>query len=168
MPENRSTDDNTLDYLELPLDSPDRRRLPPLLRRAWYRLNQAFRRRISKLGITPDQFTVLRTLVENDCGITQKEICNLMSSDPNTVAAILHRMDEAGLVERRPHAKDRRALSNSISSLGKSKFEAARNIAIELQQEILQSLPENRRETFLRDLEIVADACLKTLESAGD
>ena len=48
----------------LPIDAPGRRRLPILLRHAWYGLNQAFRRRIAHLGITPDQFTVMRTLLE--------------------------------------------------------------------------------------------------------
>ncbi len=54
------------------IDSPERRRLPLLLRRAWYGLNKAFRRRIAHLRITPDQFTVMRTLLEKE-GITQRE-----------------------------------------------------------------------------------------------
>src|SRR5262245_3477920 len=70
----------------VPIDSPERRRLPPLLRRAWYGLNQAFRRRIAALGLTPDQFTVLRTLLESG-GITQSELTHAMTSDPNTVAS---------------------------------------------------------------------------------
>ena len=93
---------------QLPIDAPERRRLPLLLRRAWYGLNQAFRRRIAHLGVTPDQFTVMRTLLENQ-GLTQRELTELMSSDPNTVAALLERMEQAGLVERQSHEKDRRA-----------------------------------------------------------
>src|SRR2546425_6991868 len=92
----------------LAIDSPGRRRLPPLLRQAWYGMNQAFRRRIAHLGVTPDQFTVMRTLLENE-GATQRELTELMSSDPNTVAALLERMEQAGLVERQAHEKDRRA-----------------------------------------------------------
>src|SRR3954469_17156490 len=91
-----------------PLDSPERRRLPLLLRRSWYGLNQAFRRRIAHLEITPDQFTVMRTLIENN-GITQRELTRLMSSDPNTITSILDRMEKAGLVQRQSHEKDRRA-----------------------------------------------------------
>src|SRR5438132_12789497 len=83
----------------LPIDSPERRRLPLLLRRAWYGLNQALRRRIAHLGITPDQFTVMRTLLENE-GVTQRELTRLMSSDPNTVTSVLDRMEKAGLVQR--------------------------------------------------------------------
>src|SRR5437870_13814992 len=93
---------------QLPIDAPERRRLPLLLRRAWYGLNQAFRRRIAHLGVTPDQFTVMRTLLENE-GITQRELTQLMTSDPNTVASLLERMEKAGLVERPTHEEDRRA-----------------------------------------------------------
>src|SRR5437016_9070862 len=91
-----------------PIDAPERRRLPLLLRRAWYGMNQAFRRRIAHLGVTPDQFTVMRTLLENE-GVTQRELTELISSDPNTVAALLERMEQAGLIERQAHERDRRA-----------------------------------------------------------
>src|SRR5262245_29730106 len=92
------------------IDSPERRRLPPLLRRAWYSLNQAFRRRIAHTLVTPDQFTVMRTLLEADPkGVTQRELTHLMSSDPNTVASLLERMEGAGWIERKTHEHDRRA-----------------------------------------------------------
>lgn len=144
----------------LPVDAPERRRLPPLLRRAWYGLNQAFRRRISHLEITPDQFTVMRTLLEGDPqGITQRELTYAMTSDPNTVASLLQRMEEAGLVERKPHEKDKRAHRIQLRDAGKRKYEAARQVAVDLQSDILTVLPAERREEFLEDLTLVADAC---------
>ena len=74
----------------IPLDAPARRRLPILLRRSWYGLNQAFRRRISKMNLTPDQFTVIRTLLEAAPeGLTQKALADAISSDPNTIASLL-------------------------------------------------------------------------------
>lgn len=149
----------------LPIDSPDRRRLPPLLRRAWYGLNQAFRRRIAHLGITPDQFTVLRTLLEsNPEGVTQRELALLMSSDPNTVASLLERMEGNGLVLRKPHEKDRRAHRIQLAASGKRKYVAARQVAIALQTEVLSVLPENQRESFLEHLALVADACRQATE----
>ncbi len=144
----------------LPIDAPARRRLPPLLRRSWYGLNQAFRRRIAHLEITPDQFTVLRTLLEGDpLGLTQRELTQLMTSDPNTVASLLQRMEESGLVERKAHEKDRRAHRIRLLESGKTKYEAARALAVELQSEVLAVIPASRREEFLEDLARVADAC---------
>lgn len=143
---------------ELPVDDPERRRLPPLLRRAWYGLNQAFRRRLAHLQITPDQFTVMRILREAK-GLTQRQLTQLMSSDPNTVASLLERMERAGLVERRPHAKDRRAHHVELRPTGHRKYEIAREIAVQLQQEVLAALPMGEREGFLANLAAVADAC---------
>jgi DNA-binding MarR family transcriptional regulator len=144
----------------LPIDSPERRRLPPLLRRAWYGLNQAFRRRIAHLGITPDQFTVMRILLENDeGGITQRELTQCMSSDPNTVASLVERMETAGLLARKTHEKDRRARRIQLLPDGKRKYETARELAIALQADVLTVLPEEQQEQFLENLALVAEAC---------
>jgi Transcriptional regulators len=151
----------------LPIDSPDRRRLPLLLRHAWYGLNQAFRRRILHTGVTPDQFTVLRTLIESDPqGISQSELSRLMGSDPNTVASLLERMEAAGLLGRQPHEKDRRAHRISLKPAGQRKYAEVREIAIELQTHILSRLPDDKREEFLVHLAAIADACREAAESS--
>jgi DNA-binding MarR family transcriptional regulator len=148
-----------------PIDSPSRRRLPPLLRRSWYGLNQAFRRRIAHLNLTPDQFTVLRTLLEGDTlGMTQRELSRVMSSDPNTVASLLERMEKAEYVERLPHERDRRAHRIKLLPQGKKTYEAARAVAVKLQGEVLAVLPEASREQFLEQLALVADACRDATE----
>ena len=149
----------------LPIDSPQRRRLPPLLRCAWYGLNQAFRRRLAPLRLTPDQFTVLRTLVEHE-GVTQRELTRLMSSDPNTVASLLVRMEQAALVERTAHETDRRAYRIRLLTAGKRKYQAARGIAIALQTEALSVLPASERELFLEHLDRVAHACYAGAEKS--
>lgn len=149
----------------LPIDSPSRRRLPPLLRQAWYSLNQAFRRRISHLGVTPDQFTVMRTLLENE-GVSQRELTQLMSSDPNTVASLLERMERAGLLRREAHEKDRRARRLRLKALGRRKYEKARAVAVAMQEEVMGALPEERREVFLQDLAALGQACRNAAENS--
>jgi DNA-binding MarR family transcriptional regulator len=149
----------------LPLDAPFRRRLPILLRRAWYGLNQAFRRRIAHTSVTPDQFTVMRTLIEGDArGMPQSELTRGMASDPNTVASLLERMEVAGLIERQPHERDARAYRIRLTPAGKVKYDQVRELALQLQEEILSSLLPEKREIFLADLAIVADVCA---EAAG-
>ena len=140
--------------------APVKRRLPPLLRRAWYNLNQAFRRRIAFSGLTPDQFTILRLLVEAPPdGLTQRELCVRMCSDPNTMASLLTRMESSGSIERRPHEGDRRAHRVTIAVKGRGSFQELRAIALDLQRAILETVPARRREQFLEDLERIADAC---------
>ena len=142
------------------------RRLPPLLRCAWYGLNQAFRRRIAHLGITPDQYSVLRWLTEGDRkGLSQREISDLMAADANTVAAIVRRMQSAGWIGREVHEADRRARRVQITSTGRKKFNVARRIAGELQAEILAVLPANDLDAFLNRLERVADSCQRAADT---
>jgi len=159
MQNSRSNDDH------LPIDAPERRRLPLLLRRAWYGLNQAFRRRIAHLRITPDQFTVMRTVLENQ-GITQRQLTLLMSSDPNTVASLIDRMETAGLLERQTHEKDRRANRLRLKASGRRKYEEARQIAVTMQAEVLEALPAPARERFLQDLDTLAGACQAAAEQS--
>ena len=152
---------------ELPVDSPDRRRLPPLLRRAWYGLNQAFRRRIIHTGLTPDQFTALRNLSEaGRTGLIQSELTAQMSRDPNTIASLVDRMNKAGLIDRAPDADDRRAYRLKINATGRKRYTEARRVAVELQEAVMQSIPAADREMFLSQLNSVADACLAAAEKS--
>jgi len=149
-----------------PIDDPSRRRLPILLRRSWYGLNQAFRRRIAHLQLTPDRFTVLRTLLEGDpSGLSQRELSERMGSDPNTIASLVERMQTAGLIERRPHEKDGRAHRILVRPSGKRKYREARAVAVDLQAQVLMALPEEEREHFLESLNRVAEACRITAET---
>ena len=155
------------DPVNLPIDAPERRRLPPLLRRAWYGLNQAFRRRIIHLKVTPDQFTVMRTLIEADAkGLSQREIAETISSDANTIASLLELMEGNGLVERTTHESDRRAHRIRLLPQGRKTYKVARSLALELQGEVLNALHEADREAFLKNLALVADACNRAAESS--
>jgi len=136
------------------------RRLPPLLRRAWYSLNQAFRQQIAHLGITPDQYSILRWLAESPPeGLTQSELTEVMASDPNTIAATVRRMENAGLVTRPPHETDRRAKRVKLEEPGLKIFKEAQGLALELQESVFQKMPQNEVDLFLELLEKVADAC---------
>jgi DNA-binding MarR family transcriptional regulator len=164
----RNRAEERADKAHLPVDAPERRRLPPLLRRCWFNLNQTFRRRIAHLGVTPDQFTVMRTLLEgNPRGMTQRELTDMMSSDANTIASLLERMETNGLIERKTHEQDRRANRINLKPTGKRKYEEAREIAVILQMEVLAVLPGEKQEEFLKHLALVADACRLAAEKIG-
>jgi DNA-binding MarR family transcriptional regulator len=143
------------------------KRLPVLLRRAWYGLNQAFRQRISHLGLTPDQFSILRWLSEGDPqGLTQRTLTDLMASDPNTITSTLSRMEKSGLITRTPHEQDKRANRVKLGPAGRRTFEKAHKLAVELQDNVLEALPPTRRARFFEELETIADSCAAMLEKA--
>jgi DNA-binding MarR family transcriptional regulator len=143
-----------------PLPSPQPKRLPVLLRRAWFGLNQSFRQRTAHLGITPDQFSILRWLSEGaPQGLTQRALGDLMASDANTITSTLSRMEKAGLIARQRHENDRRARRVTLQPAGKRALTRGRKIALELQEQVLAALPAGRREKFLEELEAIAAAC---------
>jgi DNA-binding MarR family transcriptional regulator len=136
------------------------RRLPPLLRRAWFSLNQGFRQRIAPLGITPDQFTILRWLAESgEEGLTQSDLTQHMASDPNTITATVRRMEVAGLIRRTPHETDRRAKRVTILPEGQRIFLEAQALALDLQKTVLSPLSRAESALFLELLERIAHAC---------
>lgn len=136
----------------------DRPRLALLLRRAWYGLNQTFRRRIAGMGVTPDQFTILRWLGEHPDGLTQRALADLMASDPNTITAILTRMQKAGLVERRAHADDARCNLIVLKDKGRSLHAKIQPLASSLQEQLLAAVPVAKQAEFLKQLESVCAA----------
>lgn len=150
---------NTIDPL------PHRPRLALLLRRAWYGLNQTFRRRIADAGVTPDQFTVLRWLTEHPDGLTQRALADLMASDPNTVTAILTRMLNAGLIERRVDPDDARCNRILLKTKGRTLHSKLQPVASDLQDDLLAAIPAAQRDTFLIQLTAVAET-LERLEAA--
>jgi len=142
-----------------------RRPLPQLLRRAWYGLNQAFRRRIAHLEITPDQYTALRNLADaGRDGLTQSALTARMTSDPNTIASLVERMEEGALLRRETDPLDRRARRLYLAPAGRRRFLAARKVAMALQEEVLAVVPEAERHAFFAALEAIGDACRQASE----
>jgi DNA-binding MarR family transcriptional regulator len=135
------------------------KRLPPLLRRSWFNLNKAFRRRISHLNLTPDQFTALRWISEHrdDC-IIQRELVDLMASDPNTVVSILNRLEKMDFIERQPSPNDKRVYHLKITPSGQEILDEALPIALSLQQEILKEITPEQLEEFTKTLNLIVNA----------
>lgn len=133
---------------------------PPLLRRCWYGLNQAFRRRLRPVGLTPIQYTVLRNLAEaGPDGLTQSELNERMASDPNTIAGLLARMEKNGWVKRHADPRDTRAKRVQLTSAGRQLQRAAKGVAQALLGEIEPALQRSQWPGFLEQLEAVAAAC---------
>ncbi len=59
------------------------------------------------LGLTRSQCQVLAHLARNE-GIQQSGLAEILEVEPITLTRILDKLEEAGLVERRLHPKDRR------------------------------------------------------------
>ncbi len=127
------------------------------------KLNYTLMRRLADLSLTPDQYIVLRWLSEASGsglqGLSQKELCELMTSDPNTIAAMMLRMEKACLIRRIPDPSDRRRRIVSETDAGKKKFARARTRALALEGEALKGLSSLEREHLLEALQMLAKSC---------
>ena len=89
-----------------------------------------------------------------------------MSSDPNTVASLLERMENNGWLERKPHETDRRAKRIIILPAGREKYSELRDCAVDLQGDMLAS-PHRPPRCLSGRLTKVADACHAAAAEAG-
>jgi DNA-binding MarR family transcriptional regulator len=70
-------------------------------------LRKRFEQKARDLGLTRAQWQVLAHLARNE-GIHQGALAELLEIEPITLTRILDRLEEAGLVERLLHHRDRR------------------------------------------------------------
>ena len=91
------------------------------LRAAYLALHRETNACFAADGVTADQFVVLSALADAD-GVTQQELVRRVSSDPNTVRAILLLLEGRGLVARQPHPADGRARCVTLTAKGRQVF----------------------------------------------
>ena len=123
-------------------------RFPILLRGAWFGMNKAFRERISGLGLTTSQYTILRCLYENP-GISQDELTKLIGGNKNNASALVKRMVVAKLIIKLPNKADKRTCQLFLCSKGKSAYRQASMEAIGLRKKIISSLPKASEEELI-------------------
>jgi DNA-binding MarR family transcriptional regulator len=107
---------------------------------------------LQSIGLTPALFAVLNYLRAHE-GAIQQQIGSAMGIDPSTMVSLVDQLERAGLAKRRPHQQDRRAREVLITPKGRRTLKRARELAEEVEGEVLQGLsPAERRQlvTLLR------------------
>ncbi|GAA5058150.1 DNA-binding MarR family transcriptional regulator [Thermocatellispora tengchongensis] len=79
------------------------------------KLDAHVRRVSEELGLTPTQVVALRELSDP---ITARELANRMSCEASNATFVLDRLEQQGLIERRPHPTDRRAKQIVLTPAG--------------------------------------------------
>ena len=97
--------------------------------RIWFRLVRLHRRvstaiaaELKQLGLSIPQFDLVSTLSERE-GLTQQELAERLYVTKGNVSGLVDRLVEAGLVERRPLAGDRRSHALHLTSRGRDAAE---------------------------------------------
>jgi DNA-binding MarR family transcriptional regulator len=97
------------------------REIARALRAAYLALHRQTNDCFAKDGATADQFVLLSALADADA-VTQQELVRRVSSDPNTVRAMLLLLEDRGLVARERHPSDARARCVTLTAKGRQVF----------------------------------------------
>ena len=125
-----------------------------LLHRAGQLAEDIFSRSIGDLGVTARQYVVL-SVVDGLDDPSQTTLCEVSGIDRSTLADIVRRLVERGLLMRRRTLLDARMYAVRITPEGKSVLEKAGPIAQKVDAAVLTSLSASERETFNSLLEKV-------------
>ena len=101
---------------------------------------------LQSIGLTPALFAVLNYLRARK-GAIQQQIGSAMGIDPSTMVSLVDQLERAGLAKRRTHPQDRRAREVLITPKGRRTLKRARELAEEVEGDVLQGLsPAERRQ----------------------
>ena len=77
-----------------------------------------------------------------------------MGIDPSTMVSLIDQLETAGLAKRRPHPTDRRAREVVITAKGRRLRERGRQMASQVEDEVLGGLSASERRELLRLLRL--------------
>jgi len=122
------------------------------------------RARAAALGLTRAQAAVLAHLARQE-GINQAQLAQHLELEPITLARLLDRLQAAGLVERRPDPKDRRAHLLYLTKAAYPLLDRIFALAAEVREDALAGVAEADRGRLL-DLLIEMKANLIAVAAA--
>lgn len=107
--------------------------------------------------LTKQQFTLLAALEHND-GVSQTALVDITGIDRSTLAEMVRRMLDKGLLSRERTEEDQRANAVAISPTGRKALRAARTASERAEKQLLDALPPAERPKFVKLLAQVAVA----------
>jgi MarR family transcriptional regulator, transcriptional regulator for hemolysin len=106
------------------------------------------RARAAELGMTRAQAAVLANLARQE-GINQVSLAQILELEPITLARLLDRLQAAGLIERRPDPKDRRAHLLYLTESAYPLLDHIFALAAAVREDALAGIPEQDRNLLL-------------------
>lgn len=123
-------------------------------RRAWLVVSQVFAERMAVYGLKQVDFSVLSLLAHNP-GATSRQLCSTLDILPPNLVSLIAAMDGRGLIERRPHPHDGRAIGLYLTPAGEQLVREAEHTVMELEMDCSARLTPRERETLIRLLQKV-------------
>ena len=137
-----------------------------LLRRAQQYAHDLYSKEVGNTGPTPRQYEVLHVVANNE-GLSQTDLVRHTGIDRSTLADMIARMMNKGLLSRKRTKEDARANAVSITAAGKRMLTAANSKVAKAERAALSVLPKTQQAGFMKALRAYAEALDKMEENAA-
>jgi DNA-binding MarR family transcriptional regulator len=121
-------------------------------RRAWLIVSNLFAERMAPYGLKQIDFSVLSLLAHNP-GATSRQLCSTLDILPPNLVSLVATLDSRGLIERRPHPHDGRAVGLHLTSDGEALIREAEQAVVQLEADASAKLSARERETLIKLLQ---------------
>lgn len=129
-------------------------------------MRRNFNLRAQAHGLSLAQWRALAQLAREQ-GVNQVTLADRLEIQPITLARLIDRLQEAGLVARRPDPDDRRAFRLYLTDAAQPLIELMRGYAAETRAEALAGLPDADRAALLRALLHMKQNLLEAERASG-
>lgn len=127
-----------------------------LLHRAGQCADELFAKKIGKSDLTPRQFAVLISVSKSE-DLSQTALVDATGIDRSTLADIVRRLVERGLLARKRTKQDARMYAVRLSASGRHAIESAAPGAVATNDALLASLPVSQRNGFVNALQKIVE-----------
>jgi DNA-binding MarR family transcriptional regulator len=128
-----------------------------LIRRCAQYFGDLYAHEAGTSDLTKQQYTLLSALEHND-GVSQTALVDITGIDRSTLAEMVRRMLDRGLLSRERTEEDQRANAVAISPSGRKALRTARAASERAEKALLEALPLAERPRFVRLLAQIAGA----------
>ncbi len=127
-----------------------------LLHRAGQCADELFANKIGKSDLTPRQYAVLQTVAKSE-DVSQTGLVDATGIDRSTLADIVRRLVERGMLQRRRTKEDARMYAVRLSAAGRNALDSAAPGAVATNEALLATLPSSQRAQFVAALQKIVE-----------
>jgi DNA-binding MarR family transcriptional regulator len=120
-----------------------------------FAISRRFHQTLDPLELEPGEFALLRAVAANE-GESQNALAERLHISPSWMVAIVDELERRELLERKPHAHDRRVRNLHLTAVGKKLLRRAETHARRFDREVSAPLDETELQQLLTLLDRVA------------
>ena len=121
-------------------------------RRASLKVLDLFTQKMAAYDLSQVDFSVLSLILHNP-GITSRQVCSVLNMLPPNLVNKITTMEERGVLARKPHPDDGRAIGLVLTDAGSALMFEAENTATQLEDEAAARLTAAEKKTLFRLLQ---------------